>query len=433
MRRRILVAILAVTTLAVALFGVPLAVVIERFVNERAVLNLEREAVLAARTVPADFASRADPVELPAIEAISFGLYDTAGHRIAGVGPPSADAVVNAALGNRVVELDSSGSQATAIPLLADEHVIGVLRATQPNSSTQGRALHSIVLLAALGAAVLTVGAGVGSVVARRLTRPISRLRDDAVRLGSGDFRLEPINSGVPELDDTSEALSVTARTLDDLVSRERAFSADASHQLRTPLAAIRILVETEITFPADDRDQVLSLVLEDVARLEETIEVLLTHARTSTVQLAEVDIDSLLEDLKQRWNGPLARLGRPLVVRVPASVPTAVGVESLLREGLDNIVDNAVRHGAGEVRVEVRVTDESVTMTVRDEGPGLTGSVNNPAPAELHGFGLPVAKRLIDASHGRLVITNDGPKPSFDIVLSRTPPQEAQKRTTPP
>ena len=66
MRRRVLVAILSVTAIAIVLFGIPLAIIVARFVDKEATLNVERQAILAAREVPEDFALSADPVELPA-------------------------------------------------------------------------------------------------------------------------------------------------------------------------------------------------------------------------------------------------------------------------------------------------------------------------------------------------------------------------------
>ncbi len=80
MRRRVLIAILSVTAIAVVLFGVPLAIVIQRFVNEDATLRVERLAVLASHTVPSYFVSGNDPVELPTNnDGVDLALYDSSG------------------------------------------------------------------------------------------------------------------------------------------------------------------------------------------------------------------------------------------------------------------------------------------------------------------------------------------------------------------
>lgn len=87
MRRRILAAILSVTAVAIVLFGVPLATVVQRFVDDDAALRVERAAVLASRQVPADFATSNDPVELPVSgDDIVLALYDNTGALVAGSG-----------------------------------------------------------------------------------------------------------------------------------------------------------------------------------------------------------------------------------------------------------------------------------------------------------------------------------------------------------
>ena len=98
------------------------------------------------------------------------------------------------------------------------------------------------------------------------------RLRDAAVDLGDGDFTIDVPRSGVPELDQAGQAMTATARRLDDLVSRERAFSADASHQLRTPIAGLRAAIQTELAFPRPDRTEVLREAISDIDRLERTM-----------------------------------------------------------------------------------------------------------------------------------------------------------------
>ena len=92
------------------------------------------------------------------------------------------------------------------------------------------------------------------------------------VQLGDGDITIDMPRCNIPELDDTAQAMTATARRLDNLVARERSFSADASHQLRMPLAGLRAAIETEIEFPRPDQTEVLHESLVDIDRLEGTI-----------------------------------------------------------------------------------------------------------------------------------------------------------------
>jgi signal transduction histidine kinase len=429
-RRRILAAILSVTAVAIVLFGVPLAIVVQRFVDEDAALRVERAAVLASRQVPADFATSNDPVELPTNgDGIVLALYDHDGVLIAGSGPTVADAATTQALGNRIADVELSGARVVAVPVAADERVIGVIRAEQSTAASDSRTRRIVALLAALAVGVLMIGAAIGYVLAGRLARPVRRLRDAAVDLGDGDFTIDVPRSSVPELDQAGQAMTATARRLDDLVSRERSFSADASHQLRTPIAGLRAAIETELAFPRADRTKVLHEAISDIDRLERTITELLTIARTSEVATAPLVLAEVFAEIEQAWRGRFAHADRPLAIAAARYAPTVQGSSAVLRHALDVLVDNALRHGAGEVRIDHTVTDTAVTISVTDEGPGFSTptTVDEPASAHddssLHGLGLPLARRLVDALPGRLTITRTAPHPQIDIVLQRTLP----------
>ncbi len=428
MRRRILAAILSVTTVAVVLFGVPLAIVVQRFVDDDAALRVERAAVLASRQVPADFATSNDPVELPTnSDGIVLALYDNTGALIAGSGPAVADASTTEALGNRIADVELSGARVVAVPVAADERVIGVIRAEQSTAASDSRTRRIVTLLAALAVGVLVIGAAIGYVLAGRLARPVRRLRDAAVDLGDGDFTIDVPHSSVPELDQAGQALNVTARRLDDLVSRERSFSTDASHQLRTPIAGLRAAIETELAFPRADHTEVLHEALSDIDRLERTITELLTIARTSEIATAPLVLAEVFAEIEENWRGRFNHADRPLAIAAARYAPTVRGSAAVLRHALDVLVDNALRHGAGEVRVDHTVTETTVTISVTDEGPGFSTPTTQDEPpshqddTSLHGLGLPLARRLVEALPGRLTITRDAPHPQIDIVLQRT------------
>jgi signal transduction histidine kinase len=426
MRRRILVAILSVVSIAVVLFGVPLAIVVERSVEQNATLRLQRRAVLAARDVPADFASSTDPTELvDRDDGISLGLYDLDGSLVAGRGPSVADAATQRALRNDVVDAEAQNALVVAVPVSADERVVGALRAEQSTASTDARTHRIIALLVALAAAVLAVGAGIGWVVAGRLARPVRRLRDAAVQLGGGDFTIVVPSSRVPELDQAGQAMTATARRLDDLVTRERAFSADASHQLRTPLAGLRAAIETELQFPRADHAQVLREAIVDIDRLERTITELLAIARDPGAASVSLSIAAVLRETEVAWRGRLAALGRPLRIADASELPPVHGNGTMLRHALDVLLDNALTHGGGEVRVDHSFTAETVTLSVLDEGRGPGRSTAHDTSDQAHGLGLPLARRLIEALPGRMAIQRLDDRWRVDVVLRRSRPVE--------
>lgn len=424
MRRRILVSILSVTAVAIVLFGVPLAIIVTRFVDEDASLRVERTAILASRDVPADFASGLDPVELPTNDdGIVLALYDRQGTLIAGVGPATADSTTMKALDNRVVDDEFSDTRIVAVPVAADERVTGAIRAEQSTAASEARSRRIVKLLGGLALAVLLVAAAIGFVLAGHLSRPVRRLRDAAVQLGDGDFAIDVPRSHVPELDQAAVAMTATARRLDDLVSRERSFSADASHQLRTPLAGLRTAIETEIAFPRTHRADVLHEALSDIDRLERTIADLLAIARTSTIADVPASLSDVLAEIDATWRSQLTELGRTLTIGSARYSPNVKGSAPALRHALDVLVDNAVRHGAGEVRIDHQVAADTVTIIVSDDGSGFTDGAGSPAltvEAASHGLGLPLARRLIEAMPGRLAIVHAHPNTRIEIVLQR-------------
>jgi len=428
MRRRVLAAILGVTAVAIVLFGVPLAVAVGRLVNEDATLRVERLAVLAARSVPADFATGEDPVELPETDdGVVFALYDRHGTLIAGSGPSNADAVTLRALGNEVADSKTAGARIVAVPVAVDERVVGAIRAEQPTAAGDARSRRILVLLFGLASVVLVVGALIGWVIAGRLARPVLRLRDAAVQLGDGDFTIDVPRSSVLELDQAAEAMTATARRLDDLVTRERMFSADVSHQLRTPLAGLRAAIETELAFPRSDPTEVLHEAIIDLDRLERTVTELLAIARTSNIADSPISLADLLHEIEASWRGPFARADRPLSITPARFTPPVRGNAVTLRHVLDVLLDNSLQHGAGEVRLDHIVNDDSVTLRITDQGPGFAAppflsdeSTEAPAGTPHRGLGLPLAKRLIESMPGRMAIMRAAPHPQIDLVLQR-------------
>ena len=431
MRRRVLVAILSVTAIAIVLFGVPLAIVVERFVDDDATLRVERQAVLASREVPADFATGNDPVELPTNDdGIVFALYGADGALITGIGPSQTDAATAKALGNQVVDVEITGARVVAVPVAADERVIGVIRAEQSTAASDARTRKILALLGGLALGVIAIGAAIGWILAGRLARPVRLLRDAAVQLGDGDFTIDVPRSRVPELDEAAQAMTATALRLDDLVTRERAFSADASHQLRTPLAGLRAAIETELEFPRPDPTIVLHEAISDIDRLERTITELLTIARTSKIAASPIALADVLADVESTWQRRFAGANRALTIAPARYTPTIRGNAPMLRHALDVLLDNALRHGAGEVCITHTITDDAVTVTVSDEGSGFVTGAESPddlnswnTSGSIHGLGLPLAQRLIEAMPGRLTIPHSGPRPRIDIVLQRTVP----------
>lgn len=422
MTRRILVAILVVTSLAVAGFGLPLALAVRRLYRHDAVLSLEREATRAMLSVPAPAVGSPDPVELPAPErGTLLGLYSPDGRRLLGRGPDAGDAAVRRAAAGQVSETTSGRSVAVAVPVVSEETVFAVLRAAIPASVVDARVRRAWLEMAGVALFVLAVAAVVATAQARRLARPVAALAAGVTRLGAGDFSARALHSGIAELDDAAAAVVATAARLDHLLRRERAFSAEASHQLRTPLAGLRLRLENALAAPGTYPGVELVDAIEEVDRLQSTITDLLALARDVTAERGPLDLAPVLAELEQTWHGPLASLGRRLRVGVDDDLPMVNASAAALRQVLDVLVANAAEHGSGPISVRARAAATGVAVEVHDEGPGVDGDaeavfrrrVDNRA-----GRGLALARSLVEAEGGRLFLHGIGPRPTFSVVL---------------
>src|SRR5207244_13327701 len=142
------------------------------------------------------------------------------------------------------------------------------------------------------------------------LARPLERLTVAARRLGQGDFSVRAGRADVPEVDAVAAALNSTAQRLGELVERERTFTTAASHQLRTPLAALRL--ELQALALRDPGAPELATALAQVDRLETTIETLLSVAHDTRRGDERVELRAVLGAAAPRWRGRLAAAARP-------------------------------------------------------------------------------------------------------------------------
>ena len=236
MRRRILAAIVALTAVGVVVFAVPLGVVLANLYREEEVVRLERAAGEAAEHVPTSFPKTTDPIELPREKGDpAIALYNRSGLKVAGPGPRRADRAVKSALHGDAKDTEERHVLIVAIPLTRNEHIIGALRVARPVTVVSDRTRRAVLVMIVIGAGAIGVSALIGLYESRRLARPVDDLARAAERLGDGDFTVRNAPSGVPEIDAVSTALDSTAARLDRMLTRERTFSEDASHQLRRP------------------------------------------------------------------------------------------------------------------------------------------------------------------------------------------------------
>lgn len=435
MRRRLVLAIAGVAIAAVVLFAVPLSVILGGAHRTSDLLRLQRDTFAATRGIDVSSDPR-DPIELPGVGSDIVGAYNRAGRLIAGDGPAAAPAVVREALRTgRPADQPGGGPLVVAVPLIANERVTGAVRAERPEGEAAGDTTEQRLAVAGLGIATVLVAVLAAAWLGRRLARPLEQLAADADRLGHGDFTVRPQPARIGELDAVGDALASTALRLEALVSRERAFSADASHQLRTPLQALRL--ELEAVELRGNAPPEISPALEQVDRLEATITTLLAVARDTPRRHCATDVAKLVEAARERWHGPLAAQSRPLRAPSPQPALLADADQRVVEQVLDILLDNATRHGAGAVTITGRARDAWVAVDVSDEGPGFAPDgpdafARRSAGADGHGIGLSLAQSLAHAEGGRVTLTRPRPAPVITLFLRTAQPAGASERRRP-
>lgn len=370
MRRRIVASIVGVTVVALLVLGVPLSYAVARLYESEAVLQLERTANEARTTVDAVDVLRSRHVRIGGDGSTPLAVYDTHGHRLGGSGPARADATTRSALRGEAADARVESHTVAAVPINGDNTVIGALRASRPTDLVADRTHRTWLVMLAIAAGAVSVAAALAWWQAHRLTHPIDSLVDTARRLGGGDLSVRTETSGIDELDQLGHALDGTSARLGNLITRERAFSTDASHQLRTPIAGLRVQVEAALRAPGDDARAVFEDLLPPIDRLEATVDDLLQLARDADVERVPLDIRRVLHDADDHWHGRLATEGRPLRVHVDEDVPAPVVAEPAVRQILEVLIANAARHGVGVVTISARRSGpRALVVEVRDEG----------------------------------------------------------------
>jgi signal transduction histidine kinase len=415
-RRRLLISTLLVAVTAVLLLGVPLAIVMSRLVTDEAVRQLQRDASTAA-TVVQYRSARDQPVDYAEIQDSLPGDYiiiRQKGKPAVHLGQPPPPHQVSSGQ-------DSNGNFTVIVET--------------SSSIVAGRLDRALVLVGALSLLAVGVAVALAFRQVRRFTRPLEELAGAAARLGSGDARPLGLRYGLPELDQVAEGLDRSARQVSDLLTAEREFASDASHQLRTPLTALSMRLE-EMIAAADDPGAVRAegeAALSQTERLTEVVTQLLGRTRSVGPAVPEfAGIDDILAQQVAEWEPAFRRANRKLEVSGDKGL-RAYATPGTLAQVIATLLDNALVHGAGTVTIRTSRTPKSVVIEVRDEGRGVPAELvpriferNVSGRPQGTGLGLALARAVAEGDGGRVVLVR--PKPAvFAVFLPLAAPNAAE------
>ena len=237
-------------------------------------------------------------------------------------------------------------------------------------------ALAGAFALGAPAAALVVALLGYGLAAAG--LRPVERMRRRAEMVSlEGEHEPLPLPDARDEIHRLGTTLNAMLDRLRSSYERERRFVADASHELRTPVAVIKAELESALRrAPADpELREPLAAAVDECDRLAQLAEDLLVLARSGDGALAvrprRLDAGEMLEHVRTRFAARAAERGRVIAVDAPEGLALD-GDELRLSQALGNLVDNALRHGTGTITLAARQAGGAVELTVTDEGPGL-------------------------------------------------------------
>jgi signal transduction histidine kinase len=402
-RRRLLLVTLAVTTLLVAAFAVPLALLVRDVARDRAITDAERDMaalvpVLAAGQDPSVIAGAIERTTAGADGRLGVWLPD--GTRL-GDERPADETDLRLARDRQVAfSREHDGAVDVYTPVVVGDGETVVLRVRIPPALLHEGVGTAWTILALLGVGLLVVAVAVTDRLARSVTQPAAELAATSRALAAGEVSARAPVSGPPEIADVGAAINLLADRIHELLTAERERVADLSHRLRTPLTALRMDAEASGA-PA---------LVADVDRLESEVSELIRSARRPLHEEVRVscDLAAVARARSEFWGALADDDGRRWTCDVPSEPVPARLAEPDAAAALDALIGNVFAHtpegtayGTSVVRSGGRVI-----VAVEDAGPGIADAAvvgRGESAAGSTGLGLDIAARAAASAGGGL------------------------------
>jgi signal transduction histidine kinase len=439
MARRISLTVIALVVIMVGIVAVPLGLHVANEDRSDFTLQAKAAAATVASVAEERLDDRVDPASLAQVVAVmrrhgdQVAVYQNPGRPIAGnrsmIGVTSG--LVDKALAGRTsVAYPTSDRLLVVTPVLRDESPVSIgavalSRSTEPLDHRISALWMWLALASAAGLAAAVLAA---SALARWVSRPLSGLEAAAGRLGAGEFDARsPVKAGPREVRRLADNFNVMAGRLDALVSGHQAMMADVSHQLRTPLAALRLRLDVLALAAPEPLAEELAGAQGEVARLSRLVDGLLAVARAENVTSGPVSVpvDVLIKDRVAAWL-PAAE-EKPVKLDALADEPLGARLgEGHLEQILDNLLANALDAVPpdGHIRVSASQADGLVRVMVADDGPGMSEQQRRAALRRYvsatpggTGLGLAIVHRLVTSDGGSIELS-DTPGGGLTVTL---------------
>ncbi|MFD9981474.1 sensor histidine kinase [Streptomyces massasporeus] len=329
----------------------------------------------------------------------------------------------------------STQTRYVTVPGSSGETIRGALRLSYPTDVLEGRVRDIWLTLALTGLGVLAAATLIALALARWIIRPVHALERATTQLADGTLTNPPATDlGPPELRRLATSFTHTATRLQHLLTSQRAFAAEASHQLKTPLTALRIRLENFEPHLDPAVHDSLDEAIGETERLGRMIQGLLSLARleaTATTPEA-ADLDAVIADRAATW-APFAAEHHVHITTSGRPAGLVQAVPGALEQIIDNLLANALRVSppGTTITVATHPAPRGVELHVIDQGPGMSESERRRAfdrfwrASDTHhdgtGLGLPIVEQLTRASGGRITL-EAAPDGGLDAVVLLRP-----------
>ena len=412
MRRRISLLVAATTSAVILAFLIPLGLLVRTLAEDRAIAGASQEAQAVATLVAGvnDEGQLTDLVGLVdqrSPRATSVVLPDGT---LIGTAPPgsaaSNTAAISRARAGEAFTLRGDDGAQVVVPVVTDRGTIVVRTAVAGGDLRQGVATAWLTF-AGLGAVLMILAVLGADRLGRRVSAPVSELAAVAHRLRAGELDARAVPRGPVETVELGAALNRLADRIGELLTAEREVVADLSHQLRTPITALRLDSEA-VTDP-----ELADRLRDHIGHLARTVDAIVKDARRpvrSTLGRS-CDAASVVRDRVAFWSALAVDQDRDLTISIPsAATPAAIDASDLV-DVVDVLVDNVFAHTPDGTAFAVSLTRSDprlVRLEVADAGPGVPSSdvtTRGHSTGDSTGLGLDIVRRAAVAAGGGLVV----------------------------
>lgn len=397
-------AFMAVTFLVVVVQDVPMGNYLQRVERERIITALERDAfLLAGRTeetleTPASAAPRvvaeihryrhASGARVVIVNAAGDAVVTSDDDQSAmGGAYRSRPEIATALSGNIATGQRHSVSLGTdllyvAVPVVSGERVLGAVRLTYPTQVVTDKVRAQLRMLWLIAGITVLLAGVVAYVLAGTVTRQLRQLRRTTELLADGRLDARTAQQrGAPEIRSLARSVNVMADRLEDQLRQQRSFAGDASHQLRTPLTALRLRLDSAadlIDAEPEAARETIAAAQDEALRLQQIIDGLLALSRADDAKIPpqQADLATLARARVDQWQPLAEESGVHIGVTAPESA-LVLAVPGAAEQIIDNLIDNALAASPPNTTINLTVAPaagtNAVDLHVLDEGPGMS------------------------------------------------------------